>query len=516
MPKNNKFDRKNASKNKRSFDSAPTAGISSPNTHDSEYKVKLAMWDLLQCDPKRCSGRKLARFGLLKCLRVNERFPGIVLSPVATEYLNPEKDKEIIASSGLAVIDCSWAQIESTQFSKLKYTHGRLVPYLFAANPVNYGRPFKLNCVEALAACLYIFNYEDQASEILSKFVYGDSFVHLNEELLNEYQQCDTKEELLAIHDRVKSNSEDEDEDEMCDNVVDLSPGCLEPEQLEILNKQIATLATDYTNCKLRKEAGKNWDLFYKRNENRFFKDRHWTKREFLDLVSPRPEDDLQASRVQLILDAGCGVGNFLLPLLDSSHNCTKDDYQRIYFACDVSSRAIDIMTQQDSFRSDQCIAFVSDLSKDSIEDQLSQQDLTSSHPKHALLPTPIRFHVAILIFVLSAIPPEHHLRALINITRVLHPGGRLLFRDYALHDHAQFRFGRQARLDAEKAFYARQDGTFSYFFDKFELEKLFDEAGLDCESLKLVYRRTENRAMNISIQRVFLQAVAVKRHNSD
>ena len=41
---------------------------------------------------------------------------------------------------------------------------------------------------------------------------------------------------------------------------------------------------SDYKRNKLEKEAKKNWDLFYKRNTTKFFKDRHWTKREFEEL----------------------------------------------------------------------------------------------------------------------------------------------------------------------------------------------------------------------------------------
>lgn len=36
---------------------------------------------------------------------------------------------------------------------------------------------------------------------------------------------------------------------------------------------------------KYEREAGRYWDLFYRRNENRFFKDRHWFESEFPQLL---------------------------------------------------------------------------------------------------------------------------------------------------------------------------------------------------------------------------------------
>ena len=44
----------------------------------------------------------------------------------------------------------------------------------------------------------------------------------------------------------------------------------------------------DYWQQKYRQESCKSWNLFYRRNSTHFFKDRHWTLREFPELSQVR------------------------------------------------------------------------------------------------------------------------------------------------------------------------------------------------------------------------------------
>lgn len=72
-------------------------------------------------------------------------------------------------------------------------------------------------------------------------------------------------------------------------------------------------------------------------------------------------------------------------------------------------------------------------------------------------------------------------------------------------------RFGRGARVLADRPLYRRQDGTFAYFFTRAELTHLLTEAGLSVLCCDYIYRRTENRATGLAVKRVFIQAVAQK-----
>ena len=70
------------------------------------------------------------------------------------------------------------------------------MPYLVAANSVNYGRPWRLNCVEALAAAFFICGHEDWAHEVVQHFSYGETFLEINSQVLKRYAACSTEEEV--------------------------------------------------------------------------------------------------------------------------------------------------------------------------------------------------------------------------------------------------------------------------------------------------------------------------------
>ncbi|XP_072940828.1 18S rRNA aminocarboxypropyltransferase [Epargyreus clarus] len=175
----------------------------------SEAAFAVSMWDLNHCDPKKCSGRKLLRHNLIKNLKLGQRFPGLVLSPVGTQCVSPN-DKDIIEKFGLAVIDCSWAKIDETPFGRMKSPHPRLLPFLVAANPINYGKPYQLSCVEALAAAMFITGHKQEAKFYLSKFSWGHSFLELNSEVLDLYAACTDSKSVIEAQTKYLESAQNE------------------------------------------------------------------------------------------------------------------------------------------------------------------------------------------------------------------------------------------------------------------------------------------------------------------
>eukprot|EP00762_Andalucia_godoyi_P001272 ANDGO_04951.mRNA.1 Ribosome biogenesis protein tsr3 len=158
--------------------------------------LDLAMWHFNQCDAKKCTGLKLARMHMIRTLPLSTRFGGVVLTPTGKQAVSME-DREVIAKKGLCVVDCSWNKLNEVPFSKLKSPHERLLPLCVAANPVNFGIPFKLSCAEALAASLYICGFKDEGDAVMSKFKWGTHFYKINKAYFDAYHECKTAREVV-------------------------------------------------------------------------------------------------------------------------------------------------------------------------------------------------------------------------------------------------------------------------------------------------------------------------------
>lgn len=170
---------------------------------------KAAAWDLNHCDAKRCSGKRLMRLGLMRELHVGQKHPGVVVSPKAKSLISPA-DKSILEQYGAAVVEASWKRIEEVPFTRIGGPNQRLLPYLIAANPTNYGRPWRLNCVEALAATFFICGHRDWAEDVLSTFSYGEAFIEINEAVLKKYAACKDEEEVKKAEEEWLAKIENE------------------------------------------------------------------------------------------------------------------------------------------------------------------------------------------------------------------------------------------------------------------------------------------------------------------
>ena len=167
-----------------------------------QYQLKcmipLHLYHARQCDPKKCTGKKLARFNLATLHDSPKDLPreALFLDPFSEQALSPADD----AGRGIVVLDCSWEEVERVfpVLQKLRLRH-RALPYLLAANAVNYGKPFKLSTVEAFAAALYILGEKEQAALILNKFKWGPIFLELNQEPLERYSNAKDSTEVVRI-----------------------------------------------------------------------------------------------------------------------------------------------------------------------------------------------------------------------------------------------------------------------------------------------------------------------------
>jgi pre-rRNA-processing protein TSR3 len=165
--------------------------------------VPLHVIHLDQDDPKKCTSRRMQRFGHCRIHTDIRRSPkrGILLDPLAGLLLGPDDRSNIERGGALVGLDCSWKQIdESIEYlNKRTRLNGRTLPVVLAANPVSWGKPGRLSNAEAFAVSLVLLGRWEQAHRIMQPFNYSDQFFQLNEQPLEAYSNATTNDQLAEL-----------------------------------------------------------------------------------------------------------------------------------------------------------------------------------------------------------------------------------------------------------------------------------------------------------------------------
>jgi len=164
-----------------------------------EGQVKIIVYHAGQCDPKKCTALKLKRLGMVRVVHQIKLLPksAVVMNQLSKIAFSPA-DRERIENSGLAALDFSWEHAENALLKNVRGT-SRCLPFLIAGNPVNFGKPTKLSTVEALSAALFIAGFQEQGRRLLSVFVWGHTFLELNDERLEAYASAKDSTDVVRF-----------------------------------------------------------------------------------------------------------------------------------------------------------------------------------------------------------------------------------------------------------------------------------------------------------------------------
>ena len=117
--------------------------------------VPLHIIHLDQDDPKKCTARRLHKFGHA-ILHTNIRKTpkrGLLLDPMAGILLGPDDRKTIERGASIVALDCSWKQIDSSleYIAKNTKLEGRTLPCVLAATTDSWGKHRRLSTTKAIA-----------------------------------------------------------------------------------------------------------------------------------------------------------------------------------------------------------------------------------------------------------------------------------------------------------------------------------------------------------------------------
>lgn len=168
------------------------------NVESTEHMPRIFTFEMHQDDPAKCTSAKMRKMGFAKNTS-KQHIPrnALVLNPSADRIVL-KMDREMVLQSGIVVIDCSWVragEVFGLRFNGLQ----RKLPALLAGNPTNYSKLGSMSSLEAVSACLYITNFKEQARRILSIYKWGETFLTLNHDPLEEYSTADSLERIKEM-----------------------------------------------------------------------------------------------------------------------------------------------------------------------------------------------------------------------------------------------------------------------------------------------------------------------------
>ncbi|KYQ91578.1 methyltransferase type 12 domain-containing protein [Tieghemostelium lacteum] len=316
-----------------------------------------------------------------------------------------------------------------------------------------------------------------------------------------------------------------------------------------ILEKETQVISSEEKN-KYEQNAMNHWDVFYKNNKDKFFKDRTYLHLEFPELnpmslnrdqtriyfsdkkenpqvqqsnnsnnnnnnknnndeneeVENREKEEkdeiveekdkwwkfvteLKKDECKgTVMEVGCGAGNAVFPIL-------KINPEKYFYAFDFSPNAVKLVKSHPNYNEDRLTAFVCDIATQQLPMFIKDNSID----------------ITLMIFVLSAISPERFDHVLSTIYKSLKPGGVVYVRDYGLYDLTQLRFLAKQGRKLDEHFYLRSDGTRTYFFTKEILQAAFEKVGFITEFSSYETRELRNRKRMISMYRVWVRGKFVK-----
>ncbi|XP_021780069.1 mRNA N(3)-methylcytidine methyltransferase METTL8 isoform X3 [Papio anubis] len=236
---------------------------------------------------------------------------------------------------------------------------------------------------------------------------------------------------------------------------------------------------------KYEREASKYWDTFYKIHKNKFFKDRNWLLREFPEIlpVDQKPEEKARESSWDLVNTSATNCF--------SRMHCPTMPEEKNHYEKSSGSSEGQSKTESDFSNLD---------SEKHKKGPMKTGLFPGSNATFRILEVGCGAGNSVFP-ILNTL----QMQGVVNrLSKLLKPGGMLLFRDYGRYDKTQLRF-KKGRCLSEN-FYVRGDGTRAYFFTKGEVHSMFCKASLDEKQNLVDHRLQVNRKKQVKMHRVWVQ----------